>query len=95
MLTELATPLAEVNVSFKASTRCMAQPFAVGAVIVGLLLHFAVAAGPLPQANRTAFKCERDGKVIYTDTPCEGGQRVDTQSTSGMNTSSVRPVGTR
>jgi hypothetical protein len=59
------------------------------------LLHFAAVAGPLPQACRTAFKCERDGKVVYTDAPCKGGQRVETQPTSGLDTSSGKKrVGT-
>ena len=69
-------------------TASRARPLILSAFVVGPLLHFAVAAGPLPQASRTAFKCERDGKVVYTDAPCEGGQRVETQPTSGLDTSS-------
>ena len=69
-------------------TRSRARPLIVSAFIVGTLLHFAVTAGPLPQASRTAFKCEREDKVVYTDAPCEGGQLVDTQPTSGLDSSS-------
>ena len=42
----------------------------------------------LPNPTRTAFKCEVNGKVQYSDQPCVGAKRVDLEPTRGMNKSS-------
>lgn len=39
----------------------------------------------LPPASRTVFKCEADGKVVYSDAPCLGAKRVDVEPTRGMS----------
>ncbi len=41
----------------------------------------------LPAPSRTVFKCESGGKVVYSDTPCLGAQRVDVEPTRGLNKS--------
>jgi hypothetical protein len=42
----------------------------------------------LPPPSRTVFKCETDGKVVYSDSPCLGARRVDVQPSRGLNKSS-------
>lgn len=39
----------------------------------------------LPAPSRTIFKCEQEGKVIYSDAPCLGAQRIDVEPTRGVN----------
>jgi len=41
----------------------------------------------LPAPSRTAFKCEVDGKVSYSDSPCLGAKKVDLEPTRGLNSS--------
>lgn len=53
------------------------------------------AAQSLPKPGRTVFKCEADGKVVYSDEPCLGAQRVDVQPTRGLDKSTgTERVGT-
>ena len=49
-----------------------------------------VLAQKLPPTSGTAFKCEVNGKVTYSDAPCLGGTKVDTTPTRGVNKSSGR-----
>lgn len=42
----------------------------------------------LPAPSRTVFKCERGGKVVYSDAPCLGAQRIDVEPTRGLNKNS-------
>jgi hypothetical protein len=42
----------------------------------------------LPPPSRTVFKCEIDGKVVYSDSPCFGAKRVDVEPTRGLDKSS-------
>ena len=44
----------------------------------------------LPPPSRTVFKCEVNGKTVYSDAPCLGATRVDVESTRGMNKHSGR-----
>lgn len=39
----------------------------------------------LPAPSGTAYKCEADGKITYSDAPCLGATRVDTTPTRGVN----------
>ncbi|WP_147383844.1 hypothetical protein [Noviherbaspirillum sedimenti] len=41
----------------------------------------------LPVPSRTVFKCEINGKVVYSDSPCLGAQRLDIQPTRGVDKS--------
>lgn len=44
----------------------------------------------LPQPSRTAFRCEVDGKVIYTDSPCLGARKIEINPTRGVSKISGR-----
>lgn len=44
----------------------------------------------LPAPSRSVYKCETNGKVIYTDEPCLGAKRVEVQPTRGLDKSSGR-----
>ena len=48
---------------------------------------YAFAQSP-PPPSRTVFKCEKDGKVLYSDEPCLGARRVDVEPTRGLDSSS-------
>jgi hypothetical protein len=61
-----------------------------------LALHAAspVFAQGLQAPSRTVFKCEKDGKVSYSDAPCLGAKRINVEPTRGLNKSSgVERVG--
>lgn len=65
-----------------------------------LSVFFALHATPsvfaqgLQAPSRTVFKCEKDGKVSYSDAPCLGAKRIDVEPTRGLNKSSgVERVG--
>lgn len=45
----------------------------------------AVIAQSLPAPSRTAFKCEVNGKVTYSDAPCLGAKKVELEPTRGLN----------
>lgn len=51
-------------------------------------VHLQVSAQKLPPPSRTVFKCESAGKLVYSDSPCEGATRIDVQPTRGLNKSS-------
>jgi len=44
--------------------------------------------------SRTAFKCEVDGRVSYSDSPCLGAKKVELEPTRGLNSSTagVSPI---
>lgn len=58
--------------------------------IILTLVYWATSsvAHSLPAASRTAFKCEVDGKVTYSDSPCLGAKKVDLEPTRGLNSGS-------
>ncbi|MEO6033130.1 MAG: hypothetical protein ABIP61_14735 [Burkholderiaceae bacterium] len=39
----------------------------------------------LPSPSRTVFKCESGEKIVYSDSPCLGAQRLDIEPTRGVN----------
>lgn len=41
----------------------------------------------LPSPSRTVYKCEVNGKVVYSDSPCLGARRVDVTPTRGLDRS--------
>ena len=41
----------------------------------------------LPPPSRTVFKCEVGSKVVYSDSPCLGAQRIEVEPTRGLNKS--------
>jgi hypothetical protein len=46
----------------------------------------------LPAASRTVYKCVVGGKVVYTDEPCIGAERVNVEPTRGLNKSSGKEL---
>ena len=50
-----------------------------------LVLSLAAFAQKLPPPSRTVYKCEADGKVVYSDSPCLGAKKVDVEPTRGLN----------
>jgi hypothetical protein len=52
----------------------------------------AFAEAKLPAPSRTAFKCEVAGKVVYSDSPCLGAQKIDVEPTRGLNKSTGRKL---
>jgi hypothetical protein len=58
------------------------------AAVVGLLVCLMPGiAQKLPAPSRTVYKCEADGKVVYSDSPCLGAKKVDVEPTRGLNKS--------
>ena len=57
-------------------------------VLVLVASSWHVQAQKLPSPSRTVFKCEKEGKVVYSDVPCLGAERIDVQPTQGLNRSS-------
>jgi len=46
----------------------------------------------LAQPSRTVYKCTVDKKVLYSDEPCVGAQRVDVEPTRGLNRSTGKEL---
>ena len=42
----------------------------------------------LDKPTRTVYKCNTDGKIAYSDTPCLGAERIDAEPTRGLDKSS-------
>jgi hypothetical protein len=66
---------------------------------IPLALCLALLAAPaysqsLPKPSRTIFKCEANGKIVYSDEPCLGAKRIDAQPTRGADSySGTRRIG--
>lgn len=71
-------------------TACEAKAFLVLALFVPSagVAH----AQQLPSPSRTIYKCEVAQKVVYSDSPCLGAQRIDIEPTRGLNQSSGRKL---
>lgn len=65
------------------------KPFAylLNPLLLALQLLLPAYAQSIPAPSRTVFKCEINGKVVYSDSPCLGAQRLDIQPTRGVNKS--------
>lgn len=55
------------------------------ATSLGVLVGATASAQKLPPPSRTVYKCDEGGKVVYSDSPCLGAQRVDVEPTRGVN----------
>lgn len=69
----------------------------LGAMLVPItiLVHQQAASAQtrgLPNPWRTVYKCSINGKVVYTDDPCLGAQKVDVEPTRGLNKSTGREL---
>ena len=65
------------------------KPFAylLNPLLLALQLLLPAYAQSLPAPSRTVFKCEINGKVAYSDSPCLGAQRLDIRPTRGIDKS--------
>jgi hypothetical protein len=66
-------------------------PSGISLAIVSVLLLFVGApaeAQSLPSPSRTVFKCKKDGKIVYSDSPCLGAEKLDVEPTRGLNAAS-------
>jgi hypothetical protein len=64
------------------------RPLLFSLAVSAVLAQHAVAHGQtLPPASRTVYKCEVNGKVVYSDSPCLGARRVDVTPTRGLDRS--------
>lgn len=43
------------------------------------------AQGKLPPTSRAVYKCTTDGKVVYSDEPCLGAEKINAEPTRGLN----------
>lgn len=62
-----------------------------GAVLTAIALFVIAAPGKgawaqnLPPPSRTVFRCEVDGKVTYSDSPCLGARKIEVEPTRGVS----------
>lgn len=60
--------------------------YRAAAVLTALtMLTFAPQAQSLPPPAKTVFKCEENGKVVYSDSPCLGAKTVDVEPPRGVS----------
>jgi hypothetical protein len=64
----------------------MRQILALAAVCV--LGSLVANAQNLPQPSRTVFKCKKDGKIVYSDSPCLGAEKLEVEPSRGLNAAS-------
>jgi hypothetical protein len=54
-------------------------------ISASLLGTSAVSAQTLHAPSRTLFKCQERGKIIYSDSPCLGAEKLEVEPTRGVN----------
>ena len=61
--------------------------------LLAVLMMFSTPASaePVPTATRTAFKCKVDGKIVYSDEPCLGGQKIEVEPPRAPEPPARRP----
>ena len=67
------------------------SPYWLSLLAVLLASPIAGFAQPAPPVTRTAFKCKVDGKIVYSDEPCLGGQRIEVEPTHALDAPPRRP----
>jgi len=70
-------------------------PLTAGGLGIAALMfctNLSAQAPKLPPTSRTVYKCTVKDKVIYSDEPCIGAQRIDVEPTRGMSKSSGREM---
>jgi hypothetical protein len=67
-----------------------------GTAVIHTLFALAVvsplmaSAQQLPAASRTVYKCNASGKVVYSDAPCLGAEKLEIEPTRGLASASGR-----
>jgi hypothetical protein len=54
-----------------------------------LLASTCTVAQELPPPSRTVFKCKNGAKIVYSDSPCLGAEKIDVEPTRGLNAASA------
>ena len=52
---------------------------------LGVVADAAAQEVKLPAPTRTVYKCDLQGKVVYSDEPCLGAKKVDVEPTRGVS----------
>ena len=69
------------------------------AMLVLIVATFSICAvaQSAPTASRSAFKCKVDGKIVYSDEPCLGAEKIDFEPSKNANVTprTVRSSDTR
>jgi hypothetical protein len=60
----------------------------VALLAVCVLGSMVASAQSLPPPSRTVFKCKKDGKIVYSDSPCLGAEKLEVEPTRGLNAAS-------
>ncbi len=70
----------------RSHTTVTMRPLLFSLAVSAVLAQHAVAHGQtLPPASRTVYKCEVNGKAVYSDSPCLGARRVDVTPKRGLD----------
>ena len=67
------------------SMRFHARHRSAAALTALTMFTFASHAQSLPPPAKTVFKCEENGKVVYSDSPCLGAKTVDVEPPRGVS----------
>jgi hypothetical protein len=70
----------------------MANTYSLIFLVFSFFAELIAAQTSLPATSRTVFRCNVDGKVIYTDAPCLGAKKINVEPTRGLNKSSGREL---
>ena len=57
-----------------------------------IFTDFSFAQITMPAPSHTVFKCQVAGKVVYSDSPCFGAQKIDVEPTRSLNKSTGREL---
>ena len=57
-------------------------------LVAAILSGSALAQSSLPTPSRTVFKCEINGRIMYSDSPCMGAEKLEIEPTRGLNSTS-------
>lgn len=56
------------------------------------MLAASALAQKLPPVSRTVYKCESAGKLVYSDAPCLGAEKIDVEPTRGFSKDTGREL---
>jgi hypothetical protein len=61
------------------------------ALLLGFVVAASASAQSLPPPSRTVFKCQQGDKVVCSDAPCLGAERLVVEPTRGLDSQTGRP----
>jgi hypothetical protein len=68
----------------------MTKTAIVTALAIATLVPALAAAQQLPPPSRTVYKCNMAGKIVYSDDPCKGAEKLEIEPTRGIDSASGR-----